>query len=161
MLSIKTDEQGNFLKAKDRWVQSKNSKRSSDDDYTQAWFDFCRTVFPQSVKKTGTNVDNYNVPTYQCSILFNNMCSFNWKSEFRKAENLDNPITKGEKFNVDELSLLTEFWRNNDAHVILTPEADSLPTDEKKLLNVIVLLPQRKKIMQEEGRSRGISDVCL
>ena len=85
-------------------------------------------------KKTGTNVDIYNVPAYQCSILFNNMGSFTRKSEFRKPESLDKPITKGEKFNVDELSLLTEFWRNNDAHVILTPEADSLPTDEKKLL---------------------------
>ena len=58
------------------------------------------------------------------------MGSFSRKSEFRKAENLDKPITKGEKFNVDELSLL----RNNYAHVILTAEADSLPTDEKKLL---------------------------
>ena len=55
------------------------------------------------------------------------MGSFNQKSEFRKAE-------KSAKFNVTELSLLREFWGNNDAHVILTSEADSLSTDDKKLL---------------------------
>ena len=27
----------------------------------------------RNLSKTGTNVDNYNVPSYQCSILFNNM----------------------------------------------------------------------------------------
>ena len=32
------------------------------------------------------------------------------------------------------LSLLREFGRNNYAYVIMTSEADSLPTDEKKLL---------------------------
>ena len=32
------------------------------------------------------------------------------------------------------MSLLREFWGNNHAHVILTSEADSLPTDDKKLL---------------------------
>ena len=61
--------------------------------------------------------------------------SFNQKSEFRKAENLKEPVTKGEKFNVAQLSLLREFWRNNYAHVIWTVEAYSLPTDEKSLLD--------------------------
>ena len=86
------------------------------------------------MRKTGTNVELFNVPTYQCSILFNNMGSFNRKSEFQRPENLNKPITKGEKFNVADLSLLREFWRNNYAHVILTAEADSLPTDDKELL---------------------------
>ena len=93
---------------------------------------------PQSVRKTGTNVDLHNVSAYQCSILFNNMGSFNWESEFRKVENMDKTVTKGEKFNVSDdlqLSLLREFWENNYAHVFLTTEADSLPTDEKKLLD--------------------------
>ena len=43
-----------------------------------------------------------------------------------------------EKFNVTndpQLSLLTEFWGNNNADVILTAETDSLPTDAKELLN--------------------------
>ena len=71
----------------------------------------------------------FNVPTYQCSILFNNMGSLNRKSEFRRPENLNKPTTKGEKFNVADLSLLREFWRNNVANVILTSEANSLPTD--------------------------------
>ena len=31
------------------------------DEFTQAWFNYCRTVFPQSVRKTGTNVDIYNM----------------------------------------------------------------------------------------------------
>ena len=46
---------------------------ASDDAYTQAWFDYSRSVFRQLVRKTGTNVEFFNVPTYQCSILFNNM----------------------------------------------------------------------------------------
>ena len=61
------------------------------------------------------------------------MGSFNRKSEFRKAENFDQLISSIEKFNVT--TLLTEFWGNNYAHVILTAEADSLPTDAKGLLN--------------------------
>ena len=69
-----------------------------------------------------TNVVLFNVPPYQCSILFNNMVSFKRKSEFRR------PVT------VADLSLLREFWRNNYAHVILTAEADSLPTDEKAVI---------------------------
>ena len=86
------------------------------------------------MRKTDTNVELFNVPTYHCSILFHNMGSFNRKSEFRKPENLNKPITKGEKFNVADLSFLREFWTNNCAHVILTTEADSLPTDARQLL---------------------------
>ena len=112
----------------------KMHRATSDVAFTQAWFDYSQSVFPQSVRKTGTNVELNNVPTYQCSILFNNMGSFNRKSEFQRPENLNKPITKGEKFNVADLSLLREFWGNNYAHVILTAEADSLPTDEKELL---------------------------
>ena len=66
------------------------------------------------------------------------MGSFNRKSEFQIVENMDKPVTPGEKFNVTNdplLSLLREFWRNNYVNVILTVEADSLPTAEKKLLD--------------------------
>ena len=107
-------------------------RATSEDAYTKAWFDNCRSVFPQSVRKAGPNVDFFNVSTYQSSILFNNMGSFNRKSEFRKAEKIDQPISLNEKFNVTNdphLTLLTEFWGNNCAHVIMTVEADSLPTD--------------------------------
>ena len=48
------------------------------------------------------------------------------------------PLSPQEKFiDTDDrkLSILREFWGNNYAHVILTPEADSLPTDEKELLD--------------------------
>ena len=63
---------------------------------------------------------------------------FNRKGEFRKVENIDKPISSNERFNVTNephISLLTEFWRNNNAHVILTAEADSLPTDAKELFH--------------------------
>ena len=48
------------------------------------------------------------------------------------------PVSPQEKFsatNDPQLSLLREFWENNYAHVILTAKADSLPTDEKELLD--------------------------
>ena len=34
-----------------------------------------------------------------------------------------------------QVSLLVKFWENNYADVILTAEADSLPTDSKQLLD--------------------------
>ena len=85
-------------------------RATSDDAYTHARFDYSRSVFPQSVRKTGTNVKLFNVSTYRCSILLNYLGSVNRKSEFRKPVNLNTPMTKGEKFNVAELSLLREFW---------------------------------------------------
>ena len=65
------------------------------------------------MKKTGTKVDLYKVSTHQRSIIFNNLDSFNWKSEFRRIENKDKPVTSGEKINVTDdpqLSRLREFW---------------------------------------------------
>ena len=73
--------------------------------------------------------------------------SFNRKNEFQKPENLNKAITKGEKFNVAELSLLREFLGNTNAHVILTAEADSLLTDTK---NVVCWL---KFVNQDESWS--------
>ena len=78
-------------------------RATPDEKYTQAWFDYSRSFVPQSVRKTGTNVEHFNVPTSQCSILSNNMGSFNRKSECQKSENLNKPITKGEKFNVADV----------------------------------------------------------
>ena len=52
----------------------KMHRATSEDVYTKAWFDYCRSVSPQSVKKASPDVDFYNVSTYQCSI-FNNMGS--------------------------------------------------------------------------------------
>ena len=72
-----------------RQNSEKMHRATSEDAYTKAWFDDCRSIFPQSVRKAGPDVDFYNVSTYQCSILFNNTGSFNRKSEFRKAENID------------------------------------------------------------------------
>ena len=79
--------------------------------YSRAWFDYCRSVFPQSVRKARSDVDLYNVSSYQCSIIFNNMGFFN--SEFRNVENTHKPIIPQEKFNVtddQQLSHLREFW---------------------------------------------------
>ena len=90
------------------------------------------------MREAGPDVDLYNVSTYQCSILFNDMGSFNRKSEFRRVENTHKRVSPQEKFNFTDdrrLSLLREFWGNNYAHVILKEEADSLQTDEKELLD--------------------------
>ena len=111
----------------------KMHRATCEDAYARAWFDYCRSVFPQSVRKAGPNVDLHNVSTYQRSILFNNMGSFSRKSEFRKAENMFKPFFPNEKFNVTNDPQLSLLWGNNYAHVILTAEADSLPTDEKEL----------------------------
>ena len=35
----------------------KMHRATSDDAFTQAWFDYSQSVFPQSVRKTGTNVE--------------------------------------------------------------------------------------------------------
>ena len=88
----------------------KMHRATPEDEFAQTWFDYGRSVFPQSARKTGTHVELCNVPTYQCSILFNNIGSFNRKSEFRKPENLNKPVAQGEKFNVADLSLLRDFW---------------------------------------------------
>ena len=82
------------------------------------------------------------------------MVSLNQKSEFRKAENMDKPVSPQEKFNVTSdphLSLLREFLGNNYAHVILRAEADSLPTDEKELLDAYGL------VGCHSSRSNGLS----
>ena len=47
-----------------------------EDEFTQTWFEYGRSVFPQSVTKTGTKVELYNLSTYGCSIIFKNMGSF-------------------------------------------------------------------------------------
>ena len=88
-------------------------RATSDDACTQAWFDYRRSSFPQSARKIGTNVELFIVSTYQCSILYNNMVSFYRKSEFRKPENLNKPVTKSEKFNIANVPLLKEFWEKN------------------------------------------------
>ena len=102
----------------DRSVQNfrlnsgKMHRATSEDAYAKAWFDYCRRVFAQSVRKAGPDVNLCYVSTYQCSILFNIMGSVGRKGEFRKAENIDKPISSNEKFNVTNdphLSVLTEF----------------------------------------------------
>ena len=70
-------------------------RSTPEDEFAQTWFDYGRSVFPQSVRKTGTNVELCNVPTYQCSILFSNMGWFNRKCEVRKPQNLNKPVAKG------------------------------------------------------------------
>ena len=63
-----------------------------------------------------------------------NMGSFNPKSEFRKPENLNKPIAKGEKTILQICHFSENSRENNYAHVIMTAEADSLTTDTKQLL---------------------------
>ena len=42
----------------------KMHRATTDDAFTQAWFDSSQSVFPQSVRKTSTNVELFYVPTY-------------------------------------------------------------------------------------------------
>ena len=93
---------GNPRIREDRAVQDfrqnseKMDRATFEDTNTKAWFDCCRSVFPQSVRKAGPNVDFYSVSTYQSSILFNNMGSFNRRSEFGKAESIEKQISSNE-----------------------------------------------------------------
>ena len=79
---------------------SEKMHRATHED--SCTFDHCRSVFPQSVRKASPDVDLYNVSTYQRSILFNNMESFNRKSDFQKAENMHKPLSPQEKSNVTD-----------------------------------------------------------
>ena len=128
----------------DRAVQDfqKNSgkmhRATSDDAYTIAWFYFCRSVFPQSVRKAGPDVDLYIVSSYQCSILFNNMRSFSRKTEFWKTENMHQPFLRKRNSTLPTTGschFSENFGRNDYAHVTLTAEADSFPTDENEFLD--------------------------
>ena len=109
---------------------------------------------PTICGKIGKDIELLNGSIYQCSILFNNLRSFNRKSEFRKPGNLNKPITKSEKINIAELSLLSEFLGNSYAHVILTSEADSLPTDTWQLLEDYGL------VGCHSARSHGLFSPC-
>ena len=91
-------------------VANPRIREDYEDAFSRAWFNYCRKVFPHSVRKTGTNIAIHSLSTYQCGILFNNMGSFSRKSEFQKAENLGKPVTKDENFNVAELSFFRELW---------------------------------------------------
>ena len=47
----------------------------------------------------------------------------------------ESPLPRVTKFHITELSLLKDFFReNNNAHYILTSETDSFPTDTRQLL---------------------------
>ena len=93
----------------------KMHRATPDTGFTQAWFDHSRSSFPQSVRNTGTDVEFLYVPTYQCSTLFNNMGSFRQKSEFRRPEKLDKPITKGETDFVPSQRILAKELRACDS----------------------------------------------
>ena len=78
---------GNPKIREDRAVQDfrQNSEKmhraTSKDAYTKAWFDYCRRIFPKSVRKAGPDVDFYNVSTYQCKHPLQLHGSFNKKSD--------------------------------------------------------------------------------
>ena len=69
-----------------RQKTEKMHRATSEDAYSKAWFDYCRSVFPQSVRKAGPEVDFHNVSTYQCGTVFNNMGPCNRRSEHVQAE---------------------------------------------------------------------------
>ena len=56
-----------------------------EDVYAKASVDYCRNASPQPVRKAGTDVDFYNVPTYQllCLLELNNELRFGWMHKRR------------------------------------------------------------------------------
>ena len=123
-------------KSQEQLPSNRASDKKVPDAYTGARFDYCRSVFPQSVRKAGPNVDLYNVPSAASS-------STTWvpstgrvnsgklracTSRFPQMKSSTSPTTLSCHFSEN-------FGGNNYAHVILTAEADSLPTDEKELLD--------------------------
>ena len=72
-----------FEKIEQHKIFQRNSDKihraTHEDAYARASFDYCPSVFPQFVRKAGSDVDPCNVSTCWCSILFNNVDSFNRK----------------------------------------------------------------------------------
>ena len=85
----------------------KMHRATFDDAYTQAWFDFCRSSIPQSVRKQvqTLNFSCANVPVWY-SLQQHGFLQP--EDRIPEPENLNKPVTKGEKFNVANLSLLRE-----------------------------------------------------
>ena len=69
-------------------------RATSDDAYTQAWFGYSRSVFPQSVGKQVQMLSFFTCQRTSVAFSSTKMDSFNRKSEFRKPENLQMPITE-------------------------------------------------------------------
>ena len=83
-----------------------------------------------------------------------------WILETREPEQAHD---QGWKFNVADLSLLKEFWWNTCAHVFLTAEADSLPTDTRQLLWRLWLggMPLSQKTMTCQSMQEWIPQVMF
>ena len=99
-----------------------------DDPYTREWFNYSKNVFPQSRPQVGDDVETHAATTYQLSAAFLNLGSF------QRTTSVTNPVT-GERRNMRQpnLNMLVELWGNNYAHIILTAEAGTLPTDKNEL----------------------------
>ena len=110
-----------------RQNSEKMHRATSEDAHTKA----CLTVaevFPQSERKAGP--DGHLKTSQRISAASS---STTWVPSTRR-ENFGRLRILISRFNVTNdphLSLLTEFWRNNYARVILTAEADSLATDAR------------------------------
>ena len=59
-----------------RLKSEKMHRATYEDANRRAWFQYCRCIIPESVRKASSDVDLHNGSTPQCSILFNNMGSF-------------------------------------------------------------------------------------
>ena len=89
-------------------ISDKIHRATSEDIFAQAWSNNSQSIFPQSWKKIGANVELFHMSTYQCSILLKNMGYGKVNSENHK--NLNKPIAQNERYNITNLSLLREFW---------------------------------------------------
>ena len=101
-----------FEKIQSSWnfysISDKIHRATSEDIFAQAWSNNSQSIFPQSWKKIGANVELFHMSTYQCSILLKNMGYGKVNSENHK--NLNKPIAQNERYNITDLSLLREFW---------------------------------------------------
>ena len=104
----------------DRAVQDfrQNSEKmhhaTSEDAFTKAWFDCCRSVFPQSVRrKQAQTLISITCRRVSAASSSTTCVHSTERVNFEKAENVDKPISSNEKHHVTsdpQLSLLTEFW---------------------------------------------------
>ena len=102
-----------------------------DDQYTQEWFDYSRSVLPQSVRKQVQTLSSSSRRRISVASSSTIRVPLTGRVNSGNQENLNKPISKKETYNIADVSLLQQFGGNNHAHVILTSEADSLQTDAK------------------------------
>ena len=127
-----------FEKTEQYRTSDRTRKRctTSEDAHTEAWFDHCRSVFPQSVRSAGPEVDFHNVPVQHRLQQHGFLQQREWISESWEYWWADFFIRKVQRYQqssvVTSQKILVKQRRACDLDV---RGCDSLPTDAKELLN--------------------------